>query len=540
MSNRLSLREKGLRASLIIALALVAVGLLPASASAFTGKSNNPARYVGPANLSAVKDFAINMKEGSTARDAAIVARYFHRFGLQVTIAPDNQILFAHGTYGQAAAAAHTSYARVEWRGERFIEITRPESYPPEVTARILAAPVSDGPAMRPQYVTAPQFGIFVTPFAGYSPANIGTYYDIAPIYTAGYKGTGRTVAIAACGYVLPADISKFESYFGIPTNTPTYILVGSPHYTVNADEPVLDIEREIGTANAVKVYVYRAAEDLAPVQCSIGAFATVYAKIATDASTLHFDSVNISYGLGEDDYFFGTCVPTSCLSIQIASNSDLSSMVSKGATPFCASGDIGAWGDVSDGALDVLFPASSIYCVAVGGTSAASHGTASPTTRLIETAWASIGASGGGASQDYSIPSWQVGFGGASTTHRNVPDVSLDGDPFTGYQTWITDTSICGTLHPQCDASFGGTSASTPTWAAFLALVDQKRAALLKAKLASVALHLYGAHAMAGTYVDITAGCNGYFCAKPGYDNVTGLGVFDAAHLWTYLTGLP
>jgi kumamolisin len=363
-------------------------------------------------------------------------------------------------------------------------------------------------------------FGILVAPAGGYSPSDIATYYDYGPIYTAGFKGTGRNVAIVSCGTVLTADISAYESMFGIPSNLPTIVSVdgGSPTQDF---EPTLDVEREIGTANALHVYLY-----VVPLDCSFGHFADGIAKVEADNATKHFDSLNISYGATEDFYD-----ATGSDAFITSQHADLVDLFPKCWT-FVSSGDSGAFPPGSqfleDGEVTVQYPASDDHVIAVGGTTASSM---SPTkiVRFKELGW---GGSGGGVSAKFALPGWQVGVSGLeSTTHRNVPDVSFDADLNTGFNVVFTPPGM-----PQGAFIAGGTSASSPTWAATLALVQQKRVALGKAPLAGVAGSIYKASKVAGNLFDVTIGDNGIYANKVGYDAVTGVGSPDAFKLWMYL----
>ena len=54
-----------------------------------------------------------------------------------------------------------------------------------------------------------------------------------------------------------------------------------------------------------------------------------------------------------------------------------------------------------------------------------------------------------------------------ASTTMRNIPDVSVNADPTTGYDIYVSGGW----------GTWGGTSAAAPVWAGFVALVNQQRA---------------------------------------------------------------
>jgi kumamolisin len=493
--------------------------------------SANQARYsgnfgsvIGSVNLGAEKYFTVHMREGSTPRDAAIVAQYFRKFGLAISLSPDSKVLFAHGSYGQAGAAANTGFVRVQLNGMQFTRTSRPETFPPLIASRILVTTISDGPSMHANNVFKPAgvspFGILVAPGGGYTPANIATYYDYTPIYSAGFKGTGRNVAIVSCGTVLTGDIMTYESLFGIPSNLPTIVSVdgGSPTQDL---EPTLDVEREIGTANAVKVFLY-----VVPLDCSFAHFADGIAKVEADNPSKHFDSLNISYGATEDIY--DASGSDAFITSQHADLVDLF----PSCWTFVSSGDSGAFPSsadfLEDGEVTVQYPASDDHVIAVGGTTASSK---SPTiiARNKELGW---GGSGGGVSGKFALPGWQVGVPGLeSTTHRNVPDVSFDADINTGYDIIFTPPGMA-----QGAFIVGGTSASAPTWAATLALVQQKRVALGKAKLAGVAGTIYKASTIAGNFFDVTIGDNGFYANKVGYDAVTGVGSPDAFKLWTYL----
>ena len=59
------------------------------------------------------------------------------------------------------------------------------------------------------------------------------------------------------------------------------------------------------------------------------------------------------------------------------------------------------------------------------------------------------------------------------------------------------------------------------------MALINQARVKKgHSAPLQDVAARLYGLRTKPGVFVDITVGTNGYFPARKGYDNATGLGV--------------
>jgi kumamolisin len=187
------------------------------------------------------------------------------------------------------------------------------------------------------------------------------------------------------------------------------------------------------------------------------------------------------------------------------------------GITVTVASGDNGSGDGVTDGKAHVDFPASSPHVLACGGTNLqVSNGAI-----LSETVWnePSGGATGGGVSDVFALPSWQqnanvppsVNAGGR--IGRGVPDVSGVADPATGYRILVDG---------QQDV-FGGTSDVAPLWAALIALVNEQ----VGHTIGFVNPTLY---ANPSALRDITSGTNASaetpgYDAGPGWDACTGLG---------------
>jgi kumamolisin len=476
-------------------------------------------RTIGSISPFAEKYFTVNLQPGTTAPEAARVAAYLRGFGLTARVTPESDIIFVHGTYAQAGAAAHTTFARVRVRDQVFTHALHGAGFPADVSRYVLSTTLEDGPSAGPASYAV------IAPAGGYSPSDVASYYDIAPLYTAGLTGKGQTVAILACATITPDDITAFEKKFGFASNVPTIVDVDGGTTTTEL-EPTGDIERVIGTAPSVGVRLY-----VVPSACTYGELADGFAQIAADAAKIHFAAVSHSYGASEDDYAYYAGA-----SNMSAEDADLATLLKRNDPVFAASGDWGAsFGDsiyqLSAGELTVWFPASDPNVIAVGGTEAIAKSAADP-VRLSELAW---GVSGGGVSEDYKIPAWQKGVAGiASTTMRNVPDVALASSPGEGYAAIYTSDGT------QYAYEIYGTSFAAPTWAGFLALVEQARKNAKEPALSALPKTLYSLRATSGVYGDITAGCNGYYCAGAGYDNVTGLGVFDAAKLESALVAEP
>lgn len=507
--NRFNFQAASL--AIVLSLAATAVATNPSSASVLNDAQHagQSVRHLGSVGGSTPKYFTVNLSPHSSREDAEGVAKYFEHFGLSVRIAGNNEILFVHGTYGQAGAAGHVGFERVAAIGDTFTRTTGRETYPRQVAGHILATTMNDGPHMHSDFAVAPS--------PGYAIFDLATYYDIKPIYSAHVGGASQTVDIAACVGPDFAGIGAFEAANGVPSHMPVIIPVDGGVSGISP-EPTLDAERVIGTAPLATVHEY-----IIP-DCTVGEFADMLATIA--ASPSGPTALSISYGLYEDDYdAFGLD------GLLAAQDADIAAILAKGETTFVSTGDMGAFGDLVTGDIAVQFPASDDKVIAVGGTTAGSKSPASP-SRLYEYAW---GLGGGGVSAKFKIPPFQVGLAGtASKTMRNIPDVSLDADPMTGYEFFYT--FVPG---PPAEVVAGGTSASAPTWAGLLALVDDGRAMMKKAPLTGVAGDLYMEAMSPGKYYDITKGTNGFYVAGKGYDNATGLGVPDAYKLYSALGSL-
>jgi kumamolisin len=172
-----------------------------------------------------------------------------------------------------------------------------------------------------------------------------------------------------------------------------------------------------------------------------------------------------------------------------------------------------------------VDFPSSSPFVVACGGTNLQLSGSTIKSEQVWNELTQNEGATGGGVSQDFALPSFQKsanvpkapnGFAG-----RGVPDVAGDADPASGYNVLVDGQQ----------AVIGGTSAVAPLWAGLIALMNQS----LGKNVGYVNSLLYSAKA-AATFHDITSGNNGNYVAGPGWDACTGLGSPNGAALLSVL----
>jgi subtilase family serine protease len=112
----------------------------------------------------------------------------------------------------------------------------------------------------------------------------------------------------------------------------------------------------------------------------------------------------------------------------------------------------------------------------------------------------------------------------------RNVPDIALNADPFTGYTLFYTSDVNGFAVQP----GWGGTSFVAPQLAGVTALLTQKvghRLGLLNPLLYGLASR--GAtHGPGASINTITVGDNWFYSARNGYSPAAGLGTLNVANL--------
>jgi kumamolisin len=115
----------------------------------------------------------------------------------------------------------------------------------------------------------------------------------------------------------------------------------------------------------------------------------------------------------------------------------------------------------------------------------------------------------------------------------RNLPDVSLNADPQTGYIIPFTSITRNGSRFEI--AQGGGTSFVAPQIAGITALIDEDahgRVGLLNFALYELSITGQAYSGRHPPMRDIRQGTNEGFQANKGYDQATGLGVLDVANL--------
>ncbi len=401
---------------------------------------------------------------------------------------------------------------------------------PAELNGIVLAVlGLDDRPQARPHFRWAPAAAAEAAgtgpaaPAAGpvsYTPPQVAAMYQ----FPAGTDGTGQTLAIIELGGGFgQSDLGTYFGGLSLPVPTVTAVsvdnAVNQPGQDPNgADgEVLLDIEVAGAVAPGAAQVVY-----FAPNTDQGFVDAVTTAVHASPTPT----AISISWGQSEDAW---TGQGRTALDEAMADAAAL------GITVCVAAGDNGSGDAQPDGQPHTDFPASSPHALACGGTSL--QGDAATGVIRSETVWndgPGHGATGGGVSDTYPLPSWQASAGvparagapAGSAPARGVPDVAGCADPQTGYQVLVDRQSMV----------VGGTSAVAPLWAALVCRMAQstgKPFGLLQPLLYS---GVTAATAAAG-FQDITSGSNGAYSAGPGWDPCTGLGSPNGTVLLTRLT---
>ena len=184
-------------------------------------------------------------------------------------------------------------------------------------------------------------------------------------------------------------------------------------------------------------------------------------------------------------------------------------------------------------GAASTSWPAIS-NVTAVGGTALdpGFDANGDATAYVSETVWNdSAGASGGGASTLVAKPTYQSAPGVPTDGARDQPDVSLLASPSNPGYVVVLESDV---------VVFGGTSASAPSWAGIVALLNDALhvdgSGPLNATLYALGRQQYAENG-AAVFHDITQGNTNFngvigYAAGPGYDLATGLGTPDVAVL--------
>ncbi|TAL75324.1 MAG: peptidase S53 [Rhodanobacter sp.] len=440
---------------------------------------------------------------GADPADIERVRGYAQVHGLVETgCEPQRRVLHLRGSLDAMQRAFGVQLGRYRLPGVRRYVVCcdRAPSLPHNIAPAVLAVLGLDRrPVAKPHFRKAR-----ATPNQTYTPPQVGQLYR----FPANTDGSGQGVALIELGGGFrKTDLATYFAALGIakpPAVTAVSVAGGKNRPGGQADaEVMLDIEMVGALAPGAAIAVYFAPN-------TDQGFYEAISQAAHDAKRKP-SIISISWGGPEDTW---------SASALTAMQSALADAAALGVTVTAAAGDSGASDGESDGQPHVDFPSSSPYALACGGTTLSASASAITSEVVWNETAANEGATGGGVSTDYVLPSWQQdskvpkapnGFAG-----RGVPDVAGDADPLTGYRVRVDGQ----------DTVIGGTSAVAPLWAALLARCNQSLGRAVGNP--HTAFYQIGEAA----FHDVTRGNNGAYAAGKGWDACTGLGSPDGQTL--------
>lgn len=456
----------------------------------------------------------------------------------------------------------------------------------------------------------------------GLGPYDFAAIYDVLPLWNtspAAIDGTGQSIAIVAESEIDIRDIRAFRNLFGLPPNDPQIILDGPDPGVVDGDESEsdLDVQWAGGVAKGATIkFVISATTD-----ATLGVDLSAQYIVDNNISPI----MSVSYGICEPalgtsgNLFFnqlwqqaaaqgitvfvstGDSGSAVCdrgglpaqFGLQVSGFSSTPYNVAVGGTDFndvntqaafwnlnndthlaSARGYIPelTWNDSCTNSLLSLFGFSAtaeINCnnPQLSGIAIPNGGSGGKSTCTVGNGQDIASCSGG-----YAKPPWQKGLGVPADGKRDLPDVSLYAATGLFSASFYIVCEADQTFGQYCDQNpqaleflgFGGTSASAPSFAGIMALIDQKtqsRQGNANYVLYNLASQTGGSCASTATppanciFHDVVSGTiaqpcfkgskdctttrssdsigvlNGY-AATAGFDLATGLGSVDATNL--------
>lgn len=542
------------------------------------GNRNSPYyhQYLSPAQVA--QYFGASSAEISTV-ESQLAAQ-----GLTVgSVAADKMFISVSGTVAQAEHAFGVTIAGYKAAGRTFYANTTAPTLPASVSGDVAqivgldnvgyAVPtgISQGHLVKaPAATSATATKAGVSPnysvnscsqiAATYNPYGLydgDQYYDantLSSIYgfnsklAAGDDGAGVTVAVFELESYDPTGVADIDSCYGHSTSVTEQKIDGGPTTGANlgvnvGSESALDIENIANLAPGVKIVDYAGPDYTTATDAQIlDVFSAIFNQDTAQV-------VSTSWGLCE------ALTKYSDSSMQSEENTLFAQAAAQGQSVVAASGDNGStacYGEDSDGTDSSVTsaddPADQPFVTGVGGTSMSGTGTPTPSVWNNSTDGSGDtqpGASGGGVSSTFSLPSYQ----GSATTSapgyaancptgtypsgcREVPDVSALADPYHGYV--IMEYAHTSSLPAgEYFSIWGGTSGAAPVWAAVLAITDASTTCRLNGEAGFANPGLYAAGGNSSVFTDVTSGSNwvsqdggaDYYDSATGYDLASGWG---------------
>jgi subtilase family serine protease len=445
---------------------------------------------------------------------------FLKSFGITSNVHPNNLIITATGTVAQFNKALNIQLQNASYKGKKIHATKKNPVLPKDIANNILCIlGLNNYSNLESRAVKQPvaldSNDIPKGPLS-LLPKDLQNHYNVNPLYQKGATGAGQTIGIVTLAEFNPDDAYKFWDTAGIPTK-PNRINVsdvdGGSGYD-GYDETTLDVEQSGAIAPQADIHVY-----VGP-NTDTG-FIDAFSKSINDNES---KQISVSWGQSELSIDSYVQQQLEAPEYEESFNQLFMQAAAQGISMFASAGDAGAYdetrGDNPVYKLTTDFPASSPYITAAGGTTLPfqfhSNKYGVDVKVNEERAWGwdylhdyfaarnrpdafLFSGGGGGFSSYFSTPDYQKGVSGVNTfsavdewnissdlsnatfkqptnvsgvgTGRNVPDLSMAADPYTGYAVYFSDPGQPGTNAGF--ATYGGTSFVAPQLNGLSALIN-------------------------------------------------------------------
>lgn len=550
---------------------------------------------------------------GPTDTDIQAITSWLQSHGFEVGSTKGRTMLEFSGSAGQLQEAFHTTIHKYLVNGDQHWANANDPSIPTALTPAVRgvltlhdflkkptihfpgnAVPAKLVPGKKPQVTFPAQSG--KPAVNALAPRDYAAIYNINPLYNVNVGGSGITIGVVGRSdlYNGTQDVQDFRNTFGIIGGAGFNVIVDGPDPGDlgggEEAEATLDSSWSGAIAPDAKVYLVVSA--------------TTNTTDGIDLSETYIVENNLADVMTES---FSSC-ELYATDAQLAGAGALAEQAAaQGITYVVSTGDDGAEGCDDPSAppathpVSVNFLASTAFNVAVGGTMFNEGGNPSnywtSAAPFAETAisyipedvwnesslkdglWSSSGgASAGnvrgafGGTPGVSKPNWQSGVAGIpADSVRDLPDVSLTAAGHDPYLLCLEGSCVPNSQGELFVYFISGTSASAPSFAGIMALVDDK-AGQTDTTLSRQGVPNYILYRLAATQNSYPSQCNGSNASTPpatacifndvtvgnnvvpgevgtdyqataGYDLTTGLGSVNATNLvneWSTVTFNP
>lgn len=456
------------------------------------------------------------------------ITNYLKNFGIDSNVYPNNLVITAKGTVGQFNKAFSVDIQKAVYKGKAFRATKRVPQAPKTIADHILCVlGLSDYSSLvsnsikQPETLTSKDQNAHNGPLS-LSPQDLINQYNVEPLYEQGATGAGQTIGIVSLADFNLQDPYTFWDQMGIHAKPgrlkKVYIDDGTSWD--GYDETTLDIEQSGALAPQANIRAY-----IAPN--SDTGFVDGVAQAITDNKV---QSLSVSWGQSEAVIDYATQMKQETPEYAETFNQLFMEAAAQGISTFASAGDAGAYDNARQAGitgipniyqLTVDNPADSPYITAAGGTTlpwqiTTSSGMTIKVNQERAWGWDYLGqyflskgldpsklvkGGGGGFSAFFKTPYYQEGVRGVNSytavqdftfsddlinvkgfnsvpsvitgegKGRNLPDLSMDADPYTGYLVYLSAPGEPDqTLGYQV---YGGTSIVAPQLNGITALIN-------------------------------------------------------------------